>query len=77
MTILVRRKTASAFEVVSGMRSLLAGLHFGLKVPVQDADTGESFEVHLVDGEIVALQRPGEAEAETIAAAAIERAAQL
>ncbi|MEJ6003849.1 hypothetical protein [Paucibacter soli] len=75
MTIIVRRTTGEAFEVSAGRHRLMAALQVFGKAAVTDAETGETFEVHEVEGRIVALQRPGEASAETEAARAIVHAA--
>ncbi len=75
MTITVRRQTANTFEVMNGHHRLKVCLALQGKATVIDAETGEHFDVHEVDGQIVVLQRPGEAAAEAIADAAIGRAA--
>lgn len=75
MTIIVRRTTGEAFELLTGRHRLIAALQVFGKATVIDAETNETFEVHQVDGQIVALQRPGEASAETRAIHAIQRAA--
>lgn len=75
MTIIVRRTSGEAFELLTGRHRLTAALQVFGKATVTDAETSETFEVHLVDGQIVALQRPGEALAETEAERAIQRAA--
>jgi hypothetical protein len=53
---------------------LRAALQVFGKATVTDADTGDTFEVHEMDGQVVVLERPGEAAAELAAAKAIERA---
>lgn len=75
MTILVKKVSPSAYECVSGHMRLKAGLGFG-KVTVTDIETQEQIEVHLVDGEIIVLATVAMGAAETLAAVAIERAAQ-
>ena len=75
MTIIVRRTTGEAFELLSGRHRLSAALQVFGKATVMDAETAETFEVHQVEGQIVALQRLGEASAETHAARAIQQAA--
>lgn len=75
MTIIVRRTNGEAFELLSGRHRLSAALQVFGKATVMDAETTETFEVHQVDGQIVALQRPGEASAETQAVRAIGHAA--
>lgn len=75
MTIFVRRTNGEAFELLSGWNRLQAALQVHGKATVMDTDTQETFEVHQVDGQIVALQRPGEASAEIQAARAVQRAA--
>lgn len=69
MTILVRRLNESSFECVGGHLRLRVGLDVLGKVPVQDVDTGEIFEVHEVDGQIIILDN-GHDRANTIAAGA-------
>ncbi|MES2877504.1 MAG: hypothetical protein V4713_03710 [Pseudomonadota bacterium] len=75
MTILVKKISSSSYECVSGHMQLEAGLGFG-KVTVTDIETQEQIEVHMVDGEIIVLATVAKGAAETLAAAAIERAAQ-
>ena len=75
MTIIVKALSGTALEVVSGRRRLQATLDVVGKATVQVAETGETLEVHEVDGEIVVLKDPAAAAAETIAAHALERAA--
>jgi hypothetical protein len=74
MTILVKKVSSTTYECVSGHMRLEAGLRSG-KVTVTDIETQEQIEVHLVDGEIIVLATVAKGVAETLAAAAIERAA--
>lgn len=75
MTITVRRVNGQLLECINGHHRLLAQLQVFGKATVTDTETGESFDVHEVDGQIVALDGGHGAIAETVAAAAIERAA--
>jgi hypothetical protein len=76
MNITVRRTNGQTFELTNGVHRLKAQLEVFGKASVTDAETGETFDVHEVDGQIVALDDGRSAIAETVAAAAIERAAQ-
>lgn len=76
MTILIRRVDGSTFEPIDGHHRLRASLEVFGKATVTDAETLETFEVHEVDGKIVVLDDGSGAVAQTLAAAAIERAAQ-
>ena len=76
MRVLVRQTTGDSFQVVAGVRRLKVALQVFGKVSVTDVETGESFEVHEVEGQVVALQQPGEAAAEVAAEQAIHRASQ-
>lgn len=73
MTIIVRRN-GGALEVVSGRHRLKALIHIYGKAIVTDVESQEQFEVHEVDGQIIVLQSPAAAAAETTATAAIARA---
>lgn len=75
MSIMVQNTTGEAFAVVTGLHRLKASLKVFGKVSVTDVETGECFEAHDVDGQVFALQRPGQAVAETAAVKAIRRAA--
>lgn len=75
-TITVRRLTGNTFQCVNGHMRLRVGLDVMGKVPVTDIETGETFEVHEVDGEIVVLDDGSKDRANTIAAKAIDRASQ-
>lgn len=77
MTIHVHRVNGSTFELVNGFHRFRAQLALSGKARVLDPETGESFEVHEVDGQIVALDSGNGAIAETVAAAAIAHAARL
>lgn len=68
MTILVRRRDESYFECIDGHRRLLAGLQVLRNVRVRDIETGEEFDVHEVEGQLVVLSTPAQAIAETEAA---------
>lgn len=76
MTILIKRFDGDAFEIVNGHARLRASLEVFGKATVTDIDTKESFDVHLVDGQIVSVEDGRLAISETIAVAAIRRAAQ-
>ena len=69
MTILIRRLNG-----VSKVR-LRQSLELFGKATVTDVDTKETFEVHVVDGELVILNNGSADIAQTIAVAAIQRAA--
>lgn len=73
MTITVRRLNGNTFECLNGHALLRVGLDVMGKVPVQDVETGETFEVHEVDGEIIILDDGSKDRAETIAHHLIER----
>ena len=75
MSILIRRVDGSTFQLINGAARLRASLEVLGKARVTDSETHETFEVHLVDGEIVVLDNGRSAIAETVAATAIERAA--
>ncbi len=74
MTITVRRLNGNTFECVNGYMRLRVGLDVLGKVSVQDIETGETFDVHEVDGQIVILDDGSKDRANTIAAQAIDRA---
>lgn len=74
MTITVRRLNGNTFECVNGDIRLRVGLDVLGKVSVQDIETGETFEVHEVDGQIVILDDGSKDRANTIAVQAIDRA---
>jgi hypothetical protein len=73
MTILVRCK-GNILEVISGHRRLTAQLRIDGKAAVTDIETNQVLEVHEVDGEILVLQSPADAAAESIAHRAITKA---
>ena len=75
MTIYVQRINGVTLKVRSGHRRLRAAMSTFGYANVTDMETDEQFMVHEVDGQIVVLAAPGAAVAETIAAAAIKRAA--
>ena len=75
MSILIRRVDGGTFEPVNGHVRLRASLEVFGKATVTDMDTQETFDVHMVNGQIVILDDGKAAIAETIAVAAIERAA--
>jgi len=74
MTIYVQRIDGGTLRVRDGHARLRAALGVFGYASVTDMETDEQFRVHEVDGQIVVLAEPGQAAAETIAAAAIERA---
>lgn len=76
MNITVRRLNGNTFECVNGHMQLRAGLAACGKVSVQDIETGDTFDVHEVDGQIVILDDGSKDRADTIAAQAIDRARQ-
>jgi hypothetical protein len=76
MSILIRRLDGNSFGLITGKARLRIALDLFGKATVIDAETHETFEVHEVDGEIVILDNGSAAIAQTIAANAIERAAQ-
>jgi len=65
MSITVRRANGGVFEVVSGARRLKVALNVFGKVAVTDAESGNTFDVHEVDGQLIELPRHGESEAKT------------
>lgn len=74
MTIYVQRINGGTLQIRDGNMRLRAALSVFGYANVTDVETDEQFRVHEVDGQIVVLSEPGAAQAETIAAAAIERA---
>lgn len=76
MTINVRRLNGTTFECVNGHMRLRAGLDVFGKMPVQDIETGDIFDVHEVDGQILVLDNGSEDRADTFAAQTIARARQ-
>lgn len=75
MTIYVQRINGGTFQIRDGNMRLRAALSVFGYANVTDVETGDQFRVHEVDGEVVVLSEPGAAAAETIADAAIQRAA--
>lgn len=75
MTISVRRIDGGNFEIVDGHARLQACLAVTGKATVTDVETHETFDVHEVDGRLVILSDGRTAVAETLAVAAIKRAA--
>jgi hypothetical protein len=76
MTILVRRRDGSSFECVNGLHRLRAGLQVFGRMRVRDQETGEEFDVHEVEGQLVVLSTPAQDFAETKAAKLIAKARQ-
>ena len=74
MTITVRRVDGETFQIVGGAYQLNSELQLRGKATVTDIETQETFMVHVVEGRVVPLDQGHSAIAETIAAAAIERA---
>ncbi|NOJ99278.1 hypothetical protein HMI51_41100 [Corallococcus coralloides] len=77
MNVTVKRVSGDTFECVNGHARLAVGLDVLGKVPVTDIETGETFEVHRVDGEILRLKSFDEARAETSAAHVVRRASDV
>ena len=75
MSISIRRADDGAFELVDGLARLRASLDVFGVATVTDLETHETFEVHEVNGQVVAVADKPTAVVETIAATAIERAA--
>jgi hypothetical protein len=73
--ILVKRRDATRFDCIAGAERLRAALAVFGKATVTDAESKEEFEVHEVEGDVVFLQKPGQAIAETLADSAITKAA--
>jgi len=76
VTITVRRLNGTTFECIDGHMRLRAGLNVLGKVSVRDIETGEIFEVHEVNGQILVLNEGSKDRADTIAAQTIARARQ-
>jgi hypothetical protein len=76
MTIHVRRRDGTSFECLSGIHRMRAALQVFGRVKVRDIDSGEEFDVHEVEGQLVVLSTPAQDFAETKAAQLIARAKQ-
>lgn len=74
MTVNVKRRDGGSFDCIVGHTRLRAQLEALGKATVVDVETGESFEVHQVDGQIVVMEDGRNARAETLASQAISRA---
>jgi hypothetical protein len=73
-TAIVRRATGESFTCISGQQRLVTALQMIGKATVRDVETGETFEVHVVDDRIVVLHGVQDAIAETRMARAVEKA---
>jgi hypothetical protein len=66
--------TSTSIDIEAAQAEAMKIMTDAKKLLEKDAETNETFEAHEVDGQIVVLDNGRSAVAETVAAAAIERA---
>lgn len=74
MTITVRKNADGAWQALSGAQRLAATLDVLGKADVVDADTGEAFVVHDVDGQLLILSAEHDANLDDLANAVVNQA---